>query len=97
MDNRFKKLRDEYNERLKDKNNNPIMIYKNPKALSWKKSQKGCCVVALDGTTYTDEHTFSEAHEKDTPNLLQLVFKDGEMIKEYSLKDIRNTLHKGEF
>lgn len=80
-----------------DKNNNPIMIYKNPKALSWKKSQKGCCVVALDGTTYTDEHTFSEAHEKDTPNLLQLVFKDGEMIKEYSLKDIRNTLHKGEF
>lgn len=38
-----------------DANGKPIMIYKQPKALSWKKSQKGCCRVALDGQSYEDE------------------------------------------
>lgn len=73
-----------------DKNGNPIMIYKQPKALSWKKSQKGCCIVALDGMSYTDEHTFSERVEDE--NLLKLVFKDGEFHKEYTLKEVKENM-----
>ena len=73
-----------------DKNGNPIMIYKQPKALSWKKSQKGCCRVALDGMSYTDEHTFSERAEDE--NLLNLVFKDGEFYKEYSFAAIKENM-----
>ena len=72
---------------------NPIMIFKNPKALSWKKSQKGCCIVAEDGMSYTDEHTFDEAHNNSNNNLLKLVFINGEMWNEQSLAEIRNRLY----
>ena len=75
----------------------PVNIFKNPKALSWKKSQKGCVIVALDGESYTDEHTYIEAHSPLTENLLELVFADGEMIKEQSLAEIRNRLYPGGF
>lgn len=73
-----------------DENGNPIMIYKQPKALSWKKSQKGCCIVALDGMSYTDEHTFSERVEDE--NLLKLVFKNGEFHKKYTLKEVKENM-----
>ena len=75
----------------------PVMIFKNPKALSWKKSQKGCVIVAPDGESYTDEHTYVEAHSPVTENLLELVFADGRMIKEQSLAEIRNRLYPGGF
>lgn len=75
----------------------PVMIFKNPKALSWKKSQKGCVIVAPDGESYTDEHTYVEAHSPVTENLLELVFADGRMIKEQSLTEIRNRLYPGGF
>ena len=72
----------------------PIMIFKNPKALSWKRSQKGCVIVADDGQSYTDGHCFDAAHGYGVPkNLLQLVFCDGEMIKEQSLAEIRNRMY----
>lgn len=74
-----------------DKDGNPIMIYKQPKECSWKKSQKGCVVVAPDGETYTDGHTYDEAIS-DENNLFQLVFKDGQMIKEQTLQEIRERL-----
>ena len=74
-------------------NDKPIMIFKNPKALSWKKSQKGCVVVTLDGESYTDEWTFNEAHCYGPDNLLQLVFRNGEMMKEQSLAEIRDRLY----
>lgn len=73
-----------------DAEGNPINIYKQPKALSWKKSQKGCCRVALDGMSYTDEHTFSERVEGE--NLLKLVFKDGEFYKEYNFAAIKENM-----
>ena len=76
-----------------DKDGNPIMIYKNPKALAWKKSQKGCVIVAPDGMSYTDEHTFEEAHGEGVENLLQLVFKDGKMIKEFTLNEVRKNMY----
>ena len=70
----------------------PVNIFKNPKALSWKKSQKGCVKVAADGQSYTDEHTFSQAHGgKD--NLLELVFVDGIIVKQQTLSEIRDRLY----
>lgn len=76
-----------------DANGNPVMIYKQPKALSWKKSPKGCIIVAPDGQSYTDGHTFEEAHGEGVENLLELVFKDGKMVKETSLKEIRDRMY----
>lgn len=76
-----------------DKIGAPVMIYKQPKALAWKKSPKGCIVVAADGQSYTDEHTFEEAHGPTAENLLELVFRDGKMIKETSLAEIRNRMY----
>jgi nicotinic acid phosphoribosyltransferase len=76
-----------------DKDGNPVMIYKQPKALAWKKSPKGCIIVASDGKSYTDGHTFEEAHGEGVENLLQLVFKDGKMVKETSLAEIRNRMY----
>lgn len=79
-----------------DADGNPIMIFKQPKELSWKTSQKGCCIVAKGGESYTDEHTYAESSNvKD--NLLQIVFSNGSLIKDYSLSEIRETLHKEGF
>jgi nicotinamide phosphoribosyltransferase len=75
----------------------PVNIFKNPKALSWKKSQKGCIIVAPDGQSYTDEHTYTEAHHPSVENLLEIVFLNGEMVKEQSLSEIRNRLYPGGF
>ncbi|NRT88076.1 nicotinate phosphoribosyltransferase [Clostridium beijerinckii] len=74
-------------------------IFKDPKTDTgnFKKSQKGMCYVYRDGEDilYKDELTINEQEEyKD--NLLEVVFKDGNLIKDYSLKEIREKLH-GEF
>lgn len=71
----------------------PIYIFKQPKALSWKKSPKGCCIVTSDGQHYVDNADWKEAKE----NGLISVFKDSKMLKEYSLNDVRNRLYNGEF
>lgn len=78
---------------------NPTPIFKNPKDGGFKKSQKGCCVVYRqppnDTITYLDGLTWNEVGWTD--NLLQPVFKDGIMIKEQTLSEIRDTLHGGNF
>ena len=86
----------------------PTPIFKNPKDGGFKKSQKGCCVVfehdcylispteSVYNLGYSDGYTWDEACV-DPRNLLETVFKDGEMIKEYTLQDIRNRLHGGAF
>ena len=77
----------------------PYPIFKNPKDGGFKKSQKGCCVVKLDENgnyTYKDEFTWAEA-VNDTDNKLETIFKDGKMVKEQSLAEIRNILHGGRF
>lgn len=74
---------------------NPINIFKQPKALAWKKSQKGCCIVSLDGETYADGYTFEDTYSKD--NLLTTVFKDGKMVKRQTLTVIRQRLHGIDF
>lgn len=79
-------------------NNEPKFIFKAPKESSFKKSQKGCCVVLQkDGVIYyKDGYTFKET-KRVAENLLKMVFKDGKMIKEQSLGEIRNRLHAGKF
>ena len=73
-----------------DENGNPVMIQKQPKALSWKKSPKGCIIVAPDGQSYTDGWTYEEAHGEGVENLLECVFRNGEMVKETTLAEVRN-------
>ena len=78
-------------------NHQPFPIFKNPKEGGFKKSQKGCCIVKKteDGYEFTDGHTWSEACASE--NELITVFKDGVLVKEQSLKEIRNVLHDGMF
>lgn len=77
----------------------PTPIFKNPKDGGFKKSQKGCCVVRenQDGTlTFDDGYTWAEA-AGHAYNKLQPVFRDGKMLKEQSLAEIRNILHNDNF
>lgn len=76
----------------------PYPIFKNPKDGGFKKSQKGCCVVySEDGVLkYRDEYNWNEAVEEER-NLLQTVFKDGKLVKEQSLQEIREVLNGGDF
>lgn len=94
--------RDTFNSCIKatycEINDKPYPIFKNPKEGGFKKSQKGCCIVTNDNgcISYKDEFTWDEAiNNKD--NMLQTVFKNGNMIKEYSLNEVRELLHGGEF
>lgn len=79
--------------------NAPYPIFKNPKDGGFKKSQKGCCVVTKDANGayhYKDEYTWEEACNHPD-NQLVTVFKDGVLVKEQSLQEIRNILHGGRF
>ncbi len=79
-------------------NGKPYPIFKNPKDGGFKKSQKGCCVVYReDGILkYRDEYNWDEA-VADERNLLQTVFKDGTLVKEQTLREIREILNGGNF
>ena len=80
-------------------NGRPTPIFKNPKDGGFKKSQKGCCVVAAghDGKLfYVDGRTWEEA-VRDSSNLLRPIFRDGELLEEQSLQEIRTRLHGGKF
>lgn len=79
-------------------------IFKDPKtdresAFSFKKSQRGCCEVWNDPDTgmfkFTDgiDPTEREVlHGEDSAYILY--FKDGKMVQEQSLTEIRNRLHQ---
>ena len=71
-------------------------IFKNPKEGGFKKSQKGLCHVHTeDGEiTYTDGYVSSTL---PGDNMLEPIFKDGKLIKEYTLREVRDRLHGGEF
>ena len=77
----------------------PTPIFKNPKDGGFKKSQKGCCVVFKDENgepAYTDEKTWDEADGMDS-NLLKPIFRDGKMLCEDTLADIRARLNNDKF
>lgn len=73
-----------------DAEGNPINIFKQPKALSWKKSQKGCCRVAPDGQSYVDGLTFAEREEGE--NLLKLAFANGWFFDPMTLQDVKDNM-----
>ena len=71
-------------------------IFKDPKTdtENFKKSQKGMCYVYRNGDDilYKDELTIKEQQSlKD--NLLKPVFRNGKLLRDYSLSEIRNRLH----
>lgn len=74
------------------------MIFKNPKTDTghFKKSQRGCCRVIKNGENYTyeDSLTWVEAQEN---NELQTVFKNGSFVKRFTLNEVRQNLHGGDF
>ena len=51
------------------------------------------CYVELG---FEDEHTWDEV-VNDDKNFLETVFKDGKLVKEYSLAEIRNRMHGRDF
>lgn len=83
-------------------NGKPIQIFKDPKTDSgnFKKSQKGMCAVFRDEDgklAYADGYDSKSIREMDEKNLLELVFKDGKMVKGQTLAEIRSRLHEGKF
>lgn len=81
-------------------------IYKDPitdkvKGNNFKKSQKGACYLYKneDGeVAYTDLHTLEELKDdKYKDNLLVPVFRDGKLLKETSLAEIRRNLYGDNF
>lgn len=71
-------------------------VFKNPKDGGFKKSQKGLCFVyEEDGVLkYRDEYTSENIPEG---NLLVPVFRDGKMLVDYTLDEIRQRLNGGKF
>lgn len=80
----------------------PIQIFKAPKTDSgnFKKSQKGMCAVFADEN---GEITYQDGYDSETiatvapKNLLRTVFRNGQMVNEQSLQEIRQLLHDGQF
>ena len=83
-----------------DADGKPIMIFKNPKTDSghFKKSQRGCCKVVYD---YTYHNFFCQDgltwEGSQVGNWLQPVFKDGKLLRIYTLDEVRKNLHEGNF
>lgn len=82
-------------------NGKEIFIFKDPKTdkskgNGFKKSQKGLCYVYEENgeLKYKDEFLAGTIPKN---NLLRPVFRDGRILKETSLKEIRNRLHGGKF
>lgn len=76
-------------------------IFKDPKTDretgdGFKKSQRGACRVFLkDGElTYEDGLTYEESLKN---NIMRPVFRDGELLVDYTIKQVRNQLNKNNF
>ena len=84
-----------------EKEDQKIEIFKNPKTDTgnFKKSQKGICYVYEENGAikYVDGYGTSFKETINAPNLLTSVYKDGKMIKEYTLSEIRERLYRGRF
>ncbi len=65
------------------KDGTQVHIYKNPKESTFKKSQKGCCIVHEDGAGgYSCSDGYSFEDTKKDFNLLKTLWKDGKFINE---------------
>lgn len=75
-------------------------LFKNPKTDTgkFKKSQKGLIYVTKDENG--EIIAYDNYDSKTLPaegNLLQPIFRDGKMLKEVNLTEVRNRLHEGDF
>lgn len=80
---------------METRNGHNYSIFKEPKGCDFKKSYKGCCVVYLNEHGHyscLDGLTWGATNSK--LNLLQPIFKDGKLLKEINLYEIRNRLNK---
>lgn len=79
----------------------PVPIFKNPKDGGFKKSQRGLCRVYRDknGSLVFEDGLTSEsiAGIAQEENLLEVVFRDGVLVKEQTLAQIRARLHENHF
>ena len=82
-------------------NDKEYPIFKDPKTdretgEGFKKSQRGACRVFLkDGElTYEDGLTYEESLKN---NIMQPVFRDGKLLVDYTIKQVRNQLNKNNF
>ena len=78
-------------------NGKEIPVFKDPKDGKFKKSQRGLVHVHYDENkelTYEDGYTTSTIPED---NLLKPIFRDGILLQEDTLNDIRQRLNKGTF
>lgn len=78
---------------------NPVMIFKNPKTDSghFKKSQRGCCKVMIgDNDNFYCEDGLAW-NESRHGNCLRPVFRNGKLLRVYTLDEVRNNLHHGNF
>lgn len=76
----------------------PIPIFKNPKEGGFKKSQKGLCYVYRNEEgeiTFADGYTSENIPREN--NMLETVYKDGRMVKEQTLREIRDLLNDNDF
>lgn len=80
----------------------PVEIFKNPKTDTgkFKKSQKGMCFVHYNDEgqiVYEDGYNSKNIPSEDNGNLFVTIFKDGIVMNEQSIYDIRNRLYNNEF
>lgn len=81
-------------------NEKEVQIFKNPKTdtANFKKSLKGLCSVYKDenGVLQVQDGLYQSERNK-RGSLLVPVFKDGHMLKQYTLNDVRQNLWNGNF
>lgn len=80
----------------------PVQIFKDPKTDTgnFKRSQRGMCVVYRNKNgdlSYQDGFDTSTIGSFDGEDLLRPVFRDGKMVREQTLQEIRAILHDGDF
>lgn len=79
-------------------NGKEYMIQKDPKTdkTKLKKSHKGLCYITNDGGNFVCHDGYT-SENLPMNNLLETVFRDGKLVKEQSLQEIRRVLNEGEF
>lgn len=82
-----------------DKDGDERQLFKNPKTDTgkFKKSQKGLIYVSLDENGEIIARDGFTTKDIPDNNMLQPIFRDGKMVNETTLAEIRNRLHNNDF
>jgi nicotinamide phosphoribosyltransferase len=71
-----------------------VEIFKQPKTDSGKNSHKGLIKVVMEGGSYKPVFPVSRAEEESAGNELKTVYKDGNLIVDVTLAEIRARIDK---